>query len=102
MDAVFQASVLTFQLKRRLAELHPSVVRSHANEMRGLGSAVDEKTTDDLFLRPVGLGDAFVRAQMLEPRVRQECFDETTILSGIFEKSPVVGTVTAALVRITS
>jgi hypothetical protein len=55
----------------------------YADELRGLGIIIDEKLADDLLAQRIGTGHALVRAQVLQPRVRQECFDETAILSKI-------------------
>jgi hypothetical protein len=65
----------------------------YADEMRGLESAIDEKPADDLLAQTIGIGHALVRTQVLQPRVRQECFDETAILSRVLKKSPVVSAI---------
>jgi hypothetical protein len=67
----------------------------YADEMRGLGITIDEKLADDVLAQTIGIGHALVRTQVLQPRVRQKCFDETAILSRILKKSPVVSAIAA-------
>ena len=71
--------------------------RIYADEMRSLGITIYEKLTDDLLAQTIGIGHALVRTQVLQPRVRQKCFDETAILSRILKKSPVVSAIATAL-----
>jgi len=68
--------------------------------MRNLRITIDEKVADESLSHKVGIGYALVRAQVLEPRVRQECLDKSPILSGILKESPVVSAIAAALAGI--
>src|SRR6266403_2699595 len=69
----------------------------YADEMRGLGITIDEKLADDVLAQTIGIGHALVRTQVLQPRVRWKCFDETAILSRILKKSTVVSAIATAL-----
>ena len=67
--------------------------------MRHLGRTPDVKTRDRLLQQTVGVGDAFVLAQVLKPRLHQKRLDEPAFLGGILKHSPAIGTVSAPLAR---
>jgi len=72
-------------------------VRFRGNQMRDFGRARDMKTGDFVLQHPICVGDAFVLAQVFEPRLDEKCLDKATFLGGILEYCPPVGPVAPAL-----
>jgi hypothetical protein len=69
----------------------------YGDQVRNLGRARCVETVDGILYYAVGICDAFVLTQMFEPRFQQERLDHATFLGRVFEHSPRIGAVAAAL-----
>src|SRR5205823_2758959 len=68
-----------------------------SNQVRDFRRTLGLESANDVLQSAIGVGDALVLAQMLEPGVDQKRFHHPPRFGGVFEYPPGIGAVAAAL-----